>query len=134
MCINSRLARISRRNAFIGIGTTIPTLALRPNRAYARISAYDKKRFEELDKIDNEIVESEKLVKFNKKFPKFANKITDPDSVHTLLDIDFWYIRPLSAERKILLRYKIQRILDENNYSDEVVNLLLELLKSYDAF
>jgi hypothetical protein len=132
--MNSRFARISRRTAFIGISTTIPTLVSRPDRVCARVRAYDKKKFEELNKIDNEIVQSEKLVEFNKKFPKFSNKITDPDSVDILLDVDLWYKRPLSPERKIFLRNKIQRILDNNNFPDEVVNLLLEFLKSYDAF
>jgi hypothetical protein len=124
--------RLLRHAGFIGVGAITSSL-VRPLKVYARANKYDMSRFDKLDKIDTKIVDQEHLIEFNNKFPKFAGKIISPTIVDEMLDIDYFYRKPLSAERRIHLRRRIKRILDENVLSDEVVALLLEFLESYDS-
>jgi hypothetical protein len=122
--------RILRQAGFIGVGAITSSL-VRPRKVYARANKYDMSRFDKLDEIDTKIVDQEHLIGFNNKFPKFAGKIISPTIVDEMLDIDYFYRKPLSAELRINLRNRIRRILNENVLSDEVVTLLLEFLEDY---
>lgn len=92
-----------------------------------------RKTFEEKNKEDTVLVLKQYQKNISGAFPYLANKITDPEILEELDYIQVMYKKPIGAERRILLRNKILRFIENKELSAEECEGLMLLLKDYKA-
>jgi hypothetical protein len=129
-----RLAAVGGRRALLNVGMTgACAYVLRPKVAFARgsIDRTIQDRMAQVDAVDKERVRQEQLKAVEEAFPYLKGHITSDALLNELDYIRVFYKTPLSAERRILLRSKVQRFVKDENLSQETVDGLVRLMEEY---
>jgi hypothetical protein len=86
-----------------------------------------------VDKVDKDLARQEEMKAVEKAFPYLKGHITS-DNVLSALDwIRTVYKKPLSASMRILLRNKVQSLIENEQLPQETIDGLVKLMEEYGA-
>jgi hypothetical protein len=130
-----RLAAVGSRRALLNVGMTgARAHVLRPKVIACARGSFDRAiqdRMAQADAVDKECVRQEQLKAVEEAFPYLKGHITS-DAILDVLDyIRVVFTPPLSAEKRINLRSKVQRFVKDENLSQETVDGLVRLMEEY---
>ena len=92
-----------------------------------------KKRFEKRNASEQQLVDNSVRFRVGKAFPYLAGKIHQQSIIDELEYIRVMYEPPLSTEQRLRLRKTIERIIDINDLSVDVIEGLVKLLEEHGA-
>jgi hypothetical protein len=101
-----------------------------PQTAVAALSKKYRKHIHDLNEVDEEIIRQQNIEYVTRLLPKAVEHLRKNEAwLDEVLYLDILYTTPLNAEKRVLLRKKVVKLIEESQMPEEAAEDLIDFLK-----